>query len=155
MGDGFRHDAPHLAPRGRRGPGAGHAATLSIANLGADEVDYVNAHGTGTPTNDRIEALAIRRLLGDRVQQVACSSTKPVTGHCLGASAALEAVIAVLCLQRQLAPPTVNCREPDPECSLNLVTGQARPMKMRVAMSNSLGFWGKNASLIFASCGST
>jgi len=128
---------------------------LCVAGLGAEEIDYVNAHGTGTPLNDRIEALAMRRLLGDRLRHVAFSSTKPVTGHCLGASAALEAVITVLCLQEQLAPPTANCREPDPECPLGLVTGRARPMEMQVAMSNSLGFWGKNASLIFGRGGST
>ena len=122
---------------------------------GAEAIDYVNLHGTGTPLNDRIEALAMRRLLGDRLHNVACSSTKPVSGHCLGASAALEAVITVLCLQEQLAPPTAHCREPDPECPLDLVTGRARPMDMQVAMSNSLGFWGKNASLIFARCEST
>ena len=125
---------------------------LGVAGLGAGEIDYVNAHGTGTPLNDKIESLAMRRLLGDRWHQVACSSTKPVTGHCLGASSALEAVITVLGLREQLAPPTANCLEPDPECSLDLVTDRARPMNMQVAMSNSLGFWGKNASLIFARC---
>ncbi len=128
---------------------------LCVAGLGAEDIDYVNAHGTGTPLNDKIETLALRRLLLNRSHQVACSSTKPVTGHCLGASSALEAVITVLGLQEQLAPPTANYLEPDPECSLDLVTDRARPMNMQVAMSNSLGFWGKNASLIFARCEST
>jgi 3-oxoacyl-[acyl-carrier-protein] synthase II len=123
---------------------------LGVAGLGPGDLDYVNAHGTGTPLNDRIEALALRRLLGDRLRRVACSSTKPVTGHCLGASSALEAVITVLSLQEQIAPPTANCREPDPACDLDLVLGGARPMDIRVAMSNSLGFWGKNAALVFA-----
>jgi 3-oxoacyl-[acyl-carrier-protein] synthase II len=123
---------------------------LSVAGLGPEDISYVNAHGTGTVLNDRTEALAMRRLLGDRLHHVACSSTKPVTGHCLGASAALEAVITVLALREQLAPPTPNCRNRDPECSLDIVTETARPIDMRVAMSNSLGFWGKNASLIFA-----
>ena len=116
---------------------------LQIAGLGAADIDYVNAHGTGTALNDRIETLALRQLLGDRLRQVACSSTKPVTGHCLGASAALEAVITVLSLQDQLAPPTANYHEPDPECSLDIVAGGARSMDMRVAMSNSLGFWAR------------
>jgi 3-oxoacyl-[acyl-carrier-protein] synthase II len=128
---------------------------LRVAGLGPEEIDYVNTHGTGTPLNDKIEALAMRRLLGDRVRHVACSSTKPVTGHCLGASAALEAVVTVMALREQLAPPTANCRELDPECSLDVVTGRARPMDMRVAMSNSLGFWGKNAALIFERGGPT
>ncbi len=123
---------------------------LRVAGLVETEIDYVNAHGTGTSLNDKIEALALRRLLGDRLHQVACSSTKPVTGHCMGASAALEAVITVCCLEEQLAPPTANFRERDPECNLDVVAGRARPMDMQVAMSNSLGFWGKNASLIFA-----
>ncbi len=122
---------------------------LVVAGLDAADIDHVNAHGTGTTLNDRVEALALHRLLGDRLHRVPCSSTKPVTGHCLGASAALEAVLAVLSLRDQLAPPTANCLEPDPECRLDVVTGEARPMRMRVAMSNSLGFWGKNASLLF------
>jgi 3-oxoacyl-(acyl-carrier-protein) synthase len=128
---------------------------LRIAGLGPEDIDYVNAHGTGTPLNDRIESLAMRRLLGDRVHHVACSSTKPVTGHCLGASPALEAVVTVLALRTQLVPPTANCRELDPACALDVVTGRARPIDMRVAMSNSLGFWGKNASLIFARGGAS
>ena len=122
---------------------------LLIAGIDATKIDYVNAHGTGTPLNDKIEALALQRLLGDRVRRVACSSTKPVTGHCFGASAALEAVISVLALQNQLAPPTANYREPDPECSLDLVTERPRSVDIRVVISNSLGFWGKNAALVF------
>jgi 3-oxoacyl-[acyl-carrier-protein] synthase II len=126
---------------------------LRVAGIGPEEIDYVNTHGTGTPLNDRIEAIAMRRLLGERAHRVACSSTKPVTGHCLGASAAMEAVITVLALGAQIAPPTPNCRELDPECALDVVTSRARTLDMRVAMSNSLGFWGKNASLIFARAG--
>ena len=123
---------------------------LRVGGVDPEEIDYVNAHGTGTPLNDRIEALAMRRLLGDRLlDRVACSSTKPVTGDCLGASSALEAVITILSLRDQIALPTVNCRDLDPECRLDVVKGTARPMAMKVAMSNSLGFWGKNASLVF------
>ena len=123
---------------------------LHIGGLDPEEIDYVNAHGTGTLLNDRIEALAMRRVLGDHLGRVACSSTKPVTGHCLGASSALEAVITILSLRDQIAPPTANCLDLDPECRLDVVMGKARPMAMKVAMSNSLGFWGKNASLIFS-----
>jgi 3-oxoacyl-[acyl-carrier-protein] synthase II len=125
---------------------------LNVAGKGPGEIDYVNAHGTGTPLNDRAESIAIGTLLGDHVP---CSSTKPVTGHCLGASAALEAVVSVLALREQVAPPTANFRELDPEYSLDVVSGCARPMNMRIAMSNSLGFWGKIASLIFARDGTT
>lgn len=144
-------DATHRAAP--RDDGAGLVRVmrraLCVAGLDAADIDYVNAHGTGTLLNDKIETLALGRLLGDRLHHVACSSTKPVTGHCLGASAALEAVITVLSLQAQLAPPTANYREPDAECSLDLVTGGPRSTNMRFAMSNSLGFWGKNAALIF------
>jgi 3-oxoacyl-[acyl-carrier-protein] synthase II len=128
---------------------------LHVGGLDPEEIDYINAHGTGTPLNDRIEALAMRRLLGDRLDRVACSSTKPVTGHCLGASAALEAVITILSLRHQIAPPSANCLDLDPECRLDVVTDKARPMPMKVAMSNSLGFWGKNGSLIFARPGAS
>jgi 3-oxoacyl-[acyl-carrier-protein] synthase II len=101
-------------------------------------------------SRDWSEALAMRQLLGDRLDRVACSSTKPVTGHCLGASSALEAVISILSLRDQIAPPTANCLDLDPECRLDVVMHEARPMRVKVAMSNSLGFWGKNASLVFA-----
>src|SRR5262249_26389051 len=93
--------------------------------------------------------LALRRLLGERLGRVPCSSTKPVTGHCLGASAALEAVISVLALQYQRMPPTANCSALDPECPIDAVPLTARPARLSTVMSNSLGFWGYNASLVF------
>jgi 3-oxoacyl-[acyl-carrier-protein] synthase II len=147
----YGSDATHRASPKDDGEGLLHVMRrcLQVAGLSPDHIDYVNAHGTGTLKNDRIEALALRSLLGSRSQTVPLSSTKPVTGHCLGASAALEAVITVLALRDQLAPPTANCHTLDPDCSLKVVTGDARPTRIRVAMSNSLGFWGKNASLIF------
>ena len=126
-------DTTHRASPREDGEGLVRAMrrALHIGGLDPEEIDYVNAHGTGTVLNDRIEALAMRRLLGDRVGRVACSSTKPVTGHCLGASSALEAVITILSLRDQIAPPTANCLELDPECRLDVVTGTARPMAMQ------------------------
>ncbi len=152
LGWAMAADSTHRAAPREDGEGLVRAMrrALRVGGLGPEEIDHVNVHGTGTMLNDRIEALAMRRLLGDRVDRVACTSTKPVTGHCIGASSALEAVITILSLRHQIAPPTANCLDLDPECRLDVVTGMARPMAMRVAMSNSLGFWGKNASLVFA-----
>ena len=152
LGWAMAADSAHRASPREDGEGLLRAMrrALQVSGLGPAEIDYVNAHGTGTPLNDRIEALAMRRLLGEHLDRVACSSTKPVTGHCLGASPALEAVITILSLRDQVAPPTANCLDLDPGCRLDVVTGTARPMAMKGAMSNSLGFWGKNASLVFA-----
>ena len=122
---------------------------LAMAGLDAGGIDYINAHGTGTRLNDALEVLALHRLLGERLGQVPISSTKPITGHCLGAVPALEAVIAILALERQCVPPTANCTRLDPECPIDAVPGAARPTRLQVVMSNSLGFWGYNASLIF------
>jgi 3-oxoacyl-(acyl-carrier-protein) synthase len=122
---------------------------LDQAGLGAADLDYINAHGTGTRLNDRLEAVALRRLLGARLGQVPCSSTKPITGHCLGATPALEAVISILALRHHCVPPTANCTELDPDCPLDVVPAACRLAPLRVVMSNSLGFWGNNASLIF------
>jgi 3-oxoacyl-(acyl-carrier-protein) synthase len=122
---------------------------LALAGLTGDQIDYINAHGTGTRLNDRVEVVSLCRLLGERIKEVPCSSTKPITGHCLGASPALEAVISVLALQHQSVPPTANCAELDPDCPIDAVPASARPTPLRVVMSNSLGFWGKNASLLF------
>jgi 3-oxoacyl-[acyl-carrier-protein] synthase II len=122
---------------------------LALARLPEHHLDYINAHGTGTELNDRLEALALRRLLADRLPSVPCTSTKPVTGHCLGASPALEAVISIMALHHQCIPKTANCTTPDPECPLDVVPGCSRPGRLRAVMSNSLGFWGNNAALVF------
>jgi 3-oxoacyl-[acyl-carrier-protein] synthase II len=123
---------------------------LALAGLTAHDVDYINAHGTGTPLNDRLEVVALHRLLGGRLPEVPCSSTKPVTGHCLGAAPALEAVLSILALQQQMVPPTANCTDLDPECPIDAVVGGVRRSPLRVVLSTSLGFWGNNAALIFA-----
>jgi 3-oxoacyl-[acyl-carrier-protein] synthase II len=123
---------------------------LEVAGLEAGRIDAVNAHGTGTLLNDAAEARGLSTLLGGRVPAVPCTSTKPVTGHCLGATGALEAVICVESLRHQLLPPTANCLELDPECRLQVQRSKAKPMPLRHLLSNSLGFWGYHAALIFS-----
>lgn len=150
-GWGFGSDPVHCTAPREDGEGLFYVMTqaLAWAGLSAEQIDYVNTHGTGTPLNDRLEVVSLRRLLGERLGEVPCSSTKPITGHCLGASPALEAVISVLALQHQCVPPTATCTELDPACPIDAVQNAARPAGLRVVMSNSLGFWGKNAALIF------
>jgi 3-oxoacyl-(acyl-carrier-protein) synthase len=123
---------------------------LACAGVTAEQIDYINAHGTGTQLNDPVEVESLRRLLEGRLSEVPCSSTKPITGHCLGASPALEAVISIQALQHQCIPPTANCVELDPTCPIDAVRDGARPASLRLVLSNSLGFWGKNAALLFA-----
>jgi 3-oxoacyl-(acyl-carrier-protein) synthase len=123
---------------------------LQMAELGAEQIDYINAHGTGTKMNDAAEARAVRKLFGDRAAMVPCSSTKPITGHCLGATPALEAVICLEALRRQQTPPAVNCLQPDPQCQINAQPLTVQPARLTNVMSNSLGFWGYHASLIFS-----
>ncbi|HAV61436.1 MAG TPA: hypothetical protein DCY13_03620 [Verrucomicrobiales bacterium] len=124
---------------------------MAAGSLNPADVDHINTHGTATRLNDPAEARAIRRVFAERGAILPCSSTKPVTGHCLGATPALEAVICVEALRRQIVPPTANCREVDPECAIDVVTGAARPARLRHVMSNALGFWGCHSSLIFGS----
>jgi 3-oxoacyl-(acyl-carrier-protein) synthase len=123
---------------------------LDTAGCTPEMIDYINAHGTGTKLNDETEAKAVAKLLGSRALEVPCSSTKPVTGHCLGATSALEAVICLEALRRQIVPPTANCTHQDPLCPINAQTLTAAPAKISTVMSNSLGFWGYHASLIFS-----
>lgn len=144
-------------PAGRAGVGAEGETlarmtrlALGAAGISPEQVDYINAHGTGTVLNDRAEARAVQRLLGTRAVDTPCSSTKPVTGHCLGATPALEAVLCIEALGRQLVPPTANCHQPDPECAIQMQPLVAHPRRLRTVMSNSLGFWGYHASLVFS-----
>jgi 3-oxoacyl-[acyl-carrier-protein] synthase II len=124
-------------------------AALDRAGVKASVVDYVNAHGTSTPHNDRIETTAIKRTFGDHAYQLAVSSTKSMTGHLLGAAGGVEAVFTVLALRDQVAPPTANLFNRDPRCDLDFVPNEARKMKIRAALSNSFGFGGTNATLAF------
>jgi 3-oxoacyl-(acyl-carrier-protein) synthase len=123
---------------------------LQLAKLCPEDIGYINAHGTGTKLNDAAEAQAVKALLGDRVRDVPCSSTKPITGHCLGATPALEAILSIAALHHQMIPPTANCRSQDPCCAINVQPLVARAAPLSVVMSNSLGFWGYHASLIFS-----
>src|SRR5690606_6563764 len=119
------------------------------AGITPDQVQYVNAHGTSTPMGDRIETQALKRLFGDRVMEVAVSSTKSMTGHLLGGAGGLEAGITVLALRDQIAPPTINLECPDEGCDLDYVPNHARPMEIEYALSNSFGFGGTNGCLLF------
>ncbi|MYB41268.1 MAG: beta-ketoacyl-ACP synthase II [Chloroflexi bacterium] len=122
---------------------------LDGSGVATDEVDYLNAHGTGTPLNDRVETLAIRTVFGEDADRIAVSSTKSMLGHMMGAAGALEAAVAVLACDRQIAPPTINYRTRDPECDLDYVPNEARPMEVRRAMSTSVGLGGHNSVLLF------
>ncbi|MSR65268.1 MAG: beta-ketoacyl-[acyl-carrier-protein] synthase family protein [Verrucomicrobiae bacterium] len=123
---------------------------LQLAELCPHEIDYVNAHGTGTRMNDAAEAQAVKTLFGPHVKNMPCSSTKPITGHCLGATPALEAVLSIEALRHQMIPPTANCTSQDPLCPINVQPVTAQSAKLSTVMSNSLGFWGYHASLIFS-----
>jgi 3-oxoacyl-[acyl-carrier-protein] synthase II len=122
---------------------------LTDAGVKPEEVTYINAHGTSTPPNDRIETLAIKRLFGGHAQKLAVSSTKSMIGHLLGAAGAVEAGITSLAVECGILPPTINYETPDPDCDLDYVPNKARKADVRYALSNSFGFGGTNASLLF------
>jgi len=150
-GYGMSGDAYHMTQPSISGEGAARCmrSALRDAGLNVDQVDYVNAHGTSTPAGDVAEVSAIKSALGDHAYKTAVSSTKSMTGHLLGAAGGIEAIFSVLALRDQVAPPTINQFTPDPECDLDFVPGQAREMRIQVAMSNSFGFGGTNGSLVF------
>jgi 3-oxoacyl-[acyl-carrier-protein] synthase II len=151
VGYGASADAHHMVAPEPEGKGAALAIERALASGGIQpkEVNYINAHGTGTALNDSTETMAIKQALGEAAYKTAISSTKPLTGHLLGAASALEAVITVLALQHNLIPPTINLSTPDPECDLDYVPHVARPSEIRVAMSNGFGFGGHNACVVF------
>ncbi|MGB8339390.1 MAG: beta-ketoacyl-ACP synthase II [Burkholderiales bacterium] len=150
-GFGMSADAHHVTAPLEDGSGAARSMTMALKNGGinADEIDYINAHGTSTPLGDIAETVAIIRALGDHAKKVAISSSKSMTGHLLGAAGGIEAVFSVLALQHQIAPPTINLHDRDALCDLDYVPNTARNMKIRAAMSNSFGFGGTNATLVF------
>jgi 3-oxoacyl-[acyl-carrier-protein] synthase II len=119
------------------------------ASVNREEVDYVNAHGTSTPLGDVAETVAVKRCFGDHARKLAVSSTKSMTGHLLGAAGGIEAVFSVLAIRDQVAPPTINLVNQDPQCDLDYVPNTARPMKIDVVLSNSFGFGGTNGTLVF------
>ena len=154
VGYGMSADAFHVTAPSETGDGAARAMQAALASAACDpsKVDYVNAHGTSTPYNDRLETLAIKRVFGDHAHKMAVSSTKSMTGHLLGAAGGLEAGITALAVKRQMIPPTINLENPDSECDLDYVAGSARKQSIDYALSNSFGFGGTNAVLLFKRC---
>ena len=151
IGYGMSGDAYHITAPAEDGDGAFRCMDAAIKRAGVtpDEIDYVNAHGTSTPLGDEIELNAIARLIGDAAGGITMSSTKSATGHLLGAAGAVEAIFSVLAIQNSLAPPTINLDNPSVETSIDLVPHQPKPMNIDIALSNSFGFGGTNASLVF------
>jgi 3-oxoacyl-[acyl-carrier-protein] synthase II len=151
IGYGSTGDAHHITEPAPGGEGLVRAMrrALQKAGLRPDQVDYINAHGTSTPFNDRTETQAIKTCFGEHAYRLAISSTKSMTGHTLGAAGAVEAVISIMAIQSGIIPPTINLRTPDPECDLDYVPNEARRATVNIAMSNSMGFGGHNTCLIF------
>jgi 3-oxoacyl-[acyl-carrier-protein] synthase II len=151
-GYGMSADAYHMTAPDPEGRGAVLAMRRALreARVAAESVEYVNAHGTGTPQNDPIETRAIKEVFGAHAQRLAVSSTKSQTGHCLGAAGAIEILATVLGLRQGFVPPTIHLEEPDPECDLDYVPGAARERRLRFAVSNSYGFGGNNTSVVLA-----
>ncbi|HSM58873.1 MAG TPA: beta-ketoacyl-ACP synthase II [Candidatus Sulfomarinibacteraceae bacterium] len=150
LGYGTSADAFHVSMPAEDGGGAVLAIqrALDDAGLAAADVDYINAHGTSTPLNDKSETMAIKRVFGEKAYDVPVSSTKSMHGHLLGAAGALEAIICVQALQNEVLPPTINYETPDPECDLDYVPNEARPAPVAVTMSNGFGLGGHNACLV-------
>ena len=150
-GYGVSADAHHITAPCADGEGAARGMVNAMRNAGinSDEVDYVNAHGTSTPLGDLAETIAVKRCFGDHAKKLAVSSTKSSTGHLLGAAGAVEAVFTIMGMKDQVAPPTINLFNQDPQCDLDYVPNTARQMKIKVALSNSFGFGGTNGTLVF------
>ena len=150
-GYGLSADAHHITAPCEDGEGAARCMTNALRNGGVnlDQVDYVNAHGTSTPLGDIAETIAVKRCFGDYAKKLAVSSTKSMTGHLLGAAGGIEAVFSAMAVYQQIAPPTINLLNQDPQCDLDYVPNTAREMKIAVAISNSFGFGGTNGTLVF------
>jgi len=150
LGCGITCDAHHMTAPDIEGTGAAAAMAAALADAGilADRVDYINAHGTATPANDRMEALAIGRVFGNRVRHIPVSSTKSMVGHTLGAAGAIEAVASLLAIERNFIPPTVHHDTPDDDCLLNVVPGRSRSARINTVLSNSFAFGGNNTALV-------
>lgn len=151
-GYGTTDDAHHISAPAENGAGAAISMQLALedANLERTDIDYINAHGTSTPLNDKSETAAIKTVFGEQAYNIPISSTKSMTGHLLGASGAIEAVFCILAMRDEILPATINYHTPDPECDLDYVPNQARKASPKHVMSNSFGFGGHNATLIFS-----
>jgi 3-oxoacyl-[acyl-carrier-protein] synthase II len=152
VGYGLSGDAYHITAPAEDGSGGFRAMTAALrrAGLNPDDIDYINAHGTSTPLGDEIELGAVKRLFGEAAKKVSMSSTKSAIGHLLGAAGAVEAIFSILALRDQVCPPTLNLDNPSPGCDMDLVPKQAKQRRVRAVLSNSFGFGGTNASLVFA-----
>ncbi len=151
VGYGMSGDAYHITAPDETGSGPRRVMlkALKDAGISPEQIGYINAHGTSTPYNDKFETMAIKQAFGEHAYKLAVSSTKSMTGHALGAAGGIEAVFSVLALQNQILPPTTNYEFPDPECDLDYVPNEARKADIQFALSNSFGFGGTNACLIF------
>jgi 3-oxoacyl-[acyl-carrier-protein] synthase II len=151
VGFGMSADAYHMTqpPAGGSGAALCMRSALRDAGLNPADIDYINAHGTSTPAGDIAETMALKTVFGDHAYKVGVSSTKSMTGHMLGAAGGIEAIFSVLALRDQVAPPTINLDNPDPECDLDFIPHTARPLRMNYVMSNSFGFGGTNGTVIF------
>ncbi len=151
VGYGATGDAYHITAPAPAGEGGVRAMRMALedAELAPEDIDYMNAHGTSTPYNDKYETLAIKEVFGSYANKLAISSTKSMTGHLLGAAGAIEAIFSVKAIVDGMIPPTINYQTPDPECDLDYVPNEARTQEVRAVLSNSLGFGGHNATLVF------
>jgi 3-oxoacyl-[acyl-carrier-protein] synthase II len=151
VGYGSTGDAYHITAPAPAGEGGARAMKMAIddAGLSPQDIDYINAHGTSTDYNDKFETLAIKEVFGDHAYKLAVSSTKSMTGHLLGAAGGVEAIFTLLAMKDAILPPTINYETPDPECDLDYVPNESRKKDIRAAMSNSLGFGGHNATIVF------
>ncbi len=151
LGYGTCADAYHMTSPDPQGDGAERSMANALKNAGisSETVEYINAHGTGTVVNDRVETIAIKRLFGKKSESIPVSSIKSALGHCLGAAGAVEAVATILALHHGMLPPTLNYQEPDPDCDLDYVPNEARVANIQVALSNSFAFGGNNTTLVF------
>jgi 3-oxoacyl-[acyl-carrier-protein] synthase II len=151
VGYGSTGDAYHITAPAPAGEGGARAMKMALEDGGVrpEELDYINAHGTSTPYNDKYETMAVKEVFGEHAYKLAMSSTKSMTGHLLGAAGGVEAIFTVLAMKDSVLPPTINLDTPDPDCDLDYVANEARKQEVNVAMSNSLGFGGHNATLVF------
>ena len=152
VGFGMSADANHITSPVEDGSGAARCMVNALNNAGinADQVQYVNAHGTSTPLGDAAEVRGIKRVFGDHAKKIVVNSTKSMTGHLLGGAGGLESVFTVLAIHNQISPPTINIFNQDPECDLDFCANTAREMKIDYAVKNSFGFGGTNGTLVFA-----
>ena len=151
IGYGMSADAYHITAPSEDGRGASKCMENALRNarINPDQVDYINAHGTSTPAGDLVETRAIKQVFGGHAWRLAVSSTKSMLGHMLGAAGGVEAILSILAICEQVAPPTINLQNPDPECDLDYVPHETRPLPIDIALSNSFGFGGTNGTLIF------